>query len=166
MLRRRKEVSRNDRIIKAAERGDIDGVLAVLKDNPTFANSDFPDAMEQLKTAIETIGNESPERLVQFSLTRILSFQTFLLVRMQHVCEREIAEDDRTHKSEGGLNNRAVELIEHLAHLHEQVRQTARCIATVAHTFTLAENGPIKTRVSSANVIHLAFERSRAAASE
>jgi|GEM_PF-4115288 len=41
MPRRRKEVSRNDRMIQAAQRGDVDGILAILKDNPTFANSDY-----------------------------------------------------------------------------------------------------------------------------
>jgi len=165
MPRHRKVPTRSEQMIEAAMRGDVDGIFKAA-DRCPLPGGDDEEAMKALRVALEKLADD-PQRLVEELFSRIIQSQALLMFRCERYIDRNIADSDKRYPGMGDIPKPiADEWLPRLALLQRAVQDSAKCLATVRHTFALAQSGPIKSRVSSPNVIHFAFERSRAAASE
>lgn len=163
MPRSGKRLTRTEQMIQAAERGDIDGIFKIAD---PFADSgpDQQDAMDALRVALEKLAGD-PERLVEELFSRILQSQAYLMIRCQRYIDRTIAESDQRYPGLGDIPKPlADEWLPRLSRLQHEVQATSKCLASLRHTFSLSQHGPIKTRAD--NVIHLDRERSREVAGE
>ena len=86
----------------AAEKGDIDGIVAALNESP-MPCADQAAFMRELRAGLDQLAADDPQKLVEYTFSKMLSFQAFLLLRAQRFCDDAIRECDQGHPRIGDL---------------------------------------------------------------
>lgn len=147
--------TRFDRMHSAAEKGDIDGIIAALDESP-MPCADQVAFMRELRAGLDKLAADDPQKLVEYTFSKMLSFQAFLLLRAQRFADDAIRECDRSHPRIGDLPESVVtEWMPRISRLQTEVRETARSLAALQHTFALARHGPGQRVGPHARVIQL-----------
>jgi len=122
---------------EAAEQGDVSAVLRYLERYESWAPEppDCDRGFNYLKTAIEKVRQDTPQRLVKDALSRLVAFQTYLMIRYQTLVQRHIRKYDA--ENPGNCGNLpqplTVDWLPRLSRIQREVKDSARALAVCMH---------------------------------
>ena len=152
MAGRTEKPTRYSLMVEAAQRGDIEAIFKIAEDGPC-PMADERDAMKALRVGLQKLAANPPE-LIEAMFTRMLVLQSWLMIRCERHVERGIAESDQRY-NDGQIPPEICDTwMPRLSRLQAEVRETSKVMASVRHTLSLSEHGPLKYQAAK-NVIHI-----------
>jgi len=141
--KKRRRGRKKDLFDEAAEQGDVSMVLRYLEHYESWAPEppDCEKGFRYLKMAIETVRQDSPQRLVKDALSRLLAFQTFLMIRYQTFVQRTIRKFDAENPGNCGNlpQSLTTEWLPRLSRIQREVKDSARALAVSMHVTDLGK---------------------------
>jgi len=153
----KQKLTRYSLMLEAAERGDIDEIFKIAEKGP-FPMSDERDAMKALRVGLQKLAANPPE-LIEAMFARMLVLQSWLMIRCERHIERGIAESDRKYNDQEIPPEICDTWMPRLSRLQAEVRETSKAMASVRHTLSLSEHGPLKHQAAK-NVIRMSDQPS------
>ena len=154
--RQRRRVSpRYAKMRKAAEAGDFAGIIAEIDPDCLVGSMDREQAQKEFRTAIDALSND-PARLIDGLFGQVLRFQAVLLLRAQSHVEMLIQQTDQHSSYRGDLPAVVTDTwLPRISKIQAEIRATARDMAAIRHTMSLADKGPLEARKRSDRVVRI-----------